>query len=59
MWAPEKAFTGILLVLVIIEYIVALTAAILTCISTLCGRNGCCNKFKQGKLIKVKLIKKF
>ena len=49
IWALEKVFTGTLLVLVIIEFIVALTAAILTCISTLCGRNGCCNKFQQGK----------
>ena len=49
MWALEKVFTGTLLVLVIIEFIVALTAAILTCISTLCGRNGCCNRSQQGK----------
>lgn len=49
MWALEKVFTGTLLVLVIIEFIVGLTAAIFTCISTLCGRNGCCYKSQQGK----------
>ena len=46
-----EAILGVLLCLGITEFIVALIAAIFTCIFACCGGNGCCDDALEGKEI--------
>ena len=44
-----EAIVSVLLCLGITEFIVALIAAVYSCIFACCGGNDCCNGFLQGK----------
>ena len=44
-----EAIVGVVLCLGITEFIVALIAAIFTCIFACCGGNGCCDDSLEGK----------
>ena len=47
--AAGEAIVGALLCLGITEFIVALIAAIFSCIFACCGGNGCCDGSLQGR----------
>ena len=47
--AAGEAIVGALLCLGITEFIVALIAAIFSCIFVCCGGNGCCDASLQGR----------